>query len=278
MDRLVLSLFPGVGLLDAQFEAEGFCVVRGPDPVWGGDIRRFAPPGRVFQGIIGGPPCQDFSSARRTAPTGEGVELLAEFARVVDAAGPDWWLCENVPRVPDVVAAGYLVQRLDIDQAWYSGVSRLRHVQFGRRDGASIGPLEIPRGDRCKDPEPGAMASDGRSFSDLCRLQGLPDGFNLPGFTDKGRKRAVGNGVPCVLGRVLAQAVRRVVHNEGPGGAELPTYDTGRRRCSECERVIGPQAVTCSQRCRKVRSRKACAASVLAYRSGVRGQEVGGSQ
>ena len=33
---LVLSLFPGIGLLDMAFEAEGFCVVRGPDLLWGG--------------------------------------------------------------------------------------------------------------------------------------------------------------------------------------------------------------------------------------------------
>jgi len=28
---LVLSLFPGIGLLDRAFEEEGFCIVRGPD-------------------------------------------------------------------------------------------------------------------------------------------------------------------------------------------------------------------------------------------------------
>jgi hypothetical protein len=44
---LVLSLFPGIGLLDMAFEEEGFCVVRGPDPLWGGDVRLFhAPAGR----------------------------------------------------------------------------------------------------------------------------------------------------------------------------------------------------------------------------------------
>lgn len=36
MTQLVLSLFPGVGLLDMAFEEEGFCVVRGPDLLWGG--------------------------------------------------------------------------------------------------------------------------------------------------------------------------------------------------------------------------------------------------
>ena len=52
---VVLSLFPGIGLLDQAFEEEGFCVVRGPDLLWGGDIRRFHPPAGVFDGIIGGP-------------------------------------------------------------------------------------------------------------------------------------------------------------------------------------------------------------------------------
>jgi len=28
---LVLSLFPGIGLLDMAFEQEGFCIVRGPE-------------------------------------------------------------------------------------------------------------------------------------------------------------------------------------------------------------------------------------------------------
>lgn len=33
---LVLSIFPGIGLLDRAFEEEGFCIVRGPDLLWGG--------------------------------------------------------------------------------------------------------------------------------------------------------------------------------------------------------------------------------------------------
>jgi antitoxin component of MazEF toxin-antitoxin module len=35
---LVLSLFSGIDLLGRRFEAEGFCVVRGLDIIWGGDI------------------------------------------------------------------------------------------------------------------------------------------------------------------------------------------------------------------------------------------------
>ena len=100
--KLVLSLFPNVGLLDMAFEELGFCVLRGPDLLWGGDIRRFNPPAGVFWGVIGGPPCQDFSSLRRIAPTGYGVEMLEQFARCVTEAQPEWWLMENVARVPSV--------------------------------------------------------------------------------------------------------------------------------------------------------------------------------
>lgn len=46
MENLILSLFPGVGLLDKGFEEEDFCVVRGPDVLWGAmsrdSIRRSA--------------------------------------------------------------------------------------------------------------------------------------------------------------------------------------------------------------------------------------------
>src|SRR5207244_8841730 len=84
---LVLSLFPGIGLLDMAFEQEGFCVVRGPDVLWGGDIRRFHPPAAKFDGIIGGPPCQMFSSLiRLVIANGHKPRfgnLIPEFERCV---------------------------------------------------------------------------------------------------------------------------------------------------------------------------------------------------
>lgn len=60
MEIIVLSIFPGIDLLGCGFEAEGYCVVRGPDLLWGGDIRRFHVPAGRFNGIIAG-----FSSGRR---------------------------------------------------------------------------------------------------------------------------------------------------------------------------------------------------------------------
>ena len=57
---LILSIFPGIDLLGRAFEEvwPEACIVRGPDLLWGGDIRTFHPPAGVFDGIIGGPPCQ----------------------------------------------------------------------------------------------------------------------------------------------------------------------------------------------------------------------------
>ncbi|MCX6902818.1 MAG: DNA cytosine methyltransferase, partial [Verrucomicrobia bacterium] len=103
----MLSLFPGIDLLGRGFELEGFCIVRGPDLLWGGDIRAFHPPAGRFEGVIGGSPCQDFSRARRNEPSGQGLAMLAEFVRVVETARPEWFLLENVPTVPSVAAAGY---------------------------------------------------------------------------------------------------------------------------------------------------------------------------
>ena len=72
--QVVLSLFPGIGLLDRAFEERGFSVVRGPDVLWGGDIANFhVPPGR-FDGVIGGPPCKRFSRLRHLIEA-NGYEL-----------------------------------------------------------------------------------------------------------------------------------------------------------------------------------------------------------
>lgn len=81
MNRLVLSTFPGLGLLDRAFEELGFVVVRGPDLLWGGDMRRFRCPRGVFAGLIGGPPCQKGSTAGNIIGT-EADDLIPEFVGI----------------------------------------------------------------------------------------------------------------------------------------------------------------------------------------------------
>lgn len=95
MSGLVLSIFPGIGLLDMAFEEAGFCVVRGPDLLWGGDIRRFHPPPGRFDGLIGGPPCQKHSIASQIAGT-DAIDLIPEFLRIKREAQPNWLVMENV--------------------------------------------------------------------------------------------------------------------------------------------------------------------------------------
>jgi DNA (cytosine-5)-methyltransferase 1 len=144
---LVLSLFPGAGLLDAGFTQAGFAVVRGPDTLLGQDIRRLTLTGideSRFEGIIAGPPCQDFSRARRRPPSGHGLAMLEELARLITEAQPAWFLVENVPGIPTLAFDSYTNQRFNLFASDFGLPHRRnRSFQFGSRSGRS---LTIPRG------------------------------------------------------------------------------------------------------------------------------------
>lgn len=208
--QLVLSLFPGIDLFGKGFEEEGYCVTRGPDPLFGGDVRDFHVPAGRFDGIIGGPPCPDFSRARRTAPTGYGLEMIGEYSRVVTEAQPLWWLMENVPGVPDVRIDGYSHQRLDLNAREVGlNQNRHRHFQFGHRDGLLISVQRLPKlsmFESCCTASEGSQIGR-RDWERFCRLQGLSDGIELDQLTLSARYRAVGNAVPVPMARALARAV-----------------------------------------------------------------------
>jgi DNA (cytosine-5)-methyltransferase 1 len=145
MNELVLSLFPGIGLLDRAFEEEGYCIVRGPDVLWGGDIRRFHPPAGVFAGVIGGPPCQPFSQlvhiVRANGYEPRHGNLIPEFERVVAEAQPDWFIMEEVPAASLPSVAGYIVRDLVLNNRWVGGTqNRERRFSFGTRDGRRLLP------------------------------------------------------------------------------------------------------------------------------------------
>jgi len=237
----VLSLFPGIGLLDLAFEEQGFCVVRGPDLLWGGDIQRFTPPTGKFDGVIGGPPCQAFSRLRHMVEqNGYAVapDLIPEFNRVVAAAAPAWFLMENVNGAYEPIVPGYIVRSEMVADHWCGGeTSRLRRFSFGTRDARAlrIETLALHR----PDPVQAALASGGsravpvaiggsgkrkpqglmrgrgyktnRDFRQHVRLQGLPEDFDLPGFTQTAKIKAIGNGVPMAMGRAVARAVKVAV-------------------------------------------------------------------
>lgn len=271
MTELVLSLFPGIGLLDRGFEGAGFSVVRGPDTVWGGDIKRFHVPAGHFSGVIGGPPCQKFSLANRNRDITGGMELVNEFLRVIAEADPDWALMENVVGSPIVTAPGLVTQIFTLDASHVgSEQHRLRKFHFFHKAGTPelvIG-RDMPGCDMpgCDAPAlrdtletvPGpvtiqrtCMASEGkranrRTWSEFCKLQGLPDGFDLPGFTMVEKYRAVGNGVPLAMASALANAIR---------GRDRGV--TPHRVCAcGCGQFVTGRALTANPACRKREQRK----------------------
>ncbi len=252
MTQLILSLFPGVGLLDSAFEQEGFCVVRGPDVLWGGDIRRFHSPAGRFDGVIGGPPCQAFSSlshiVRHNGHEPKFGNLIPEFERVASEALPAWFLMENVPRAPLPCVDGYATDSFLLDNNWLGEErGRLRRWSFGVRGPAiiKISPEikalwperraavvgghsgTLSRIDKRRVGKPnsvreyrtgtsciGMNSKSGWAFSDIKKGQGLPEDYDLPGFTIEGKCKAVGNGVPLAMGRAIARAVREVFSHE----------------------------------------------------------------
>lgn len=233
---LVLSLFPGIGLLDMGFEAEGFCVVRGPNLLWGGDIKRFHPPTGRFNGVIGGSPCQRFTRlAALIRHNGYELaeDLVPEFERVVAEASPQWFLHENVRGAPIPSVPGYLVDPRILNARWLGEEqSREHRMSFGTHDGrrldisTSCAALEHPRW------SPRVLASGGTSgclgprrhkkhrtdlhrrlrsssyFETAKRLQGLSADFDLPAFKVEEKIRALGNAVPLPLGLAVARGVK----------------------------------------------------------------------
>lgn len=241
---LILSLFPGIDLLGRGFEAEGYCVVRGPDLIWGGDVRAFSTPPNRFDGVIAGSPCQDFSRKRRAPPTGNGLAMLAELSRIILEAQPDWWLLENVPTVPNVAISGYTVQRFDLN-ARECGMrqSRSRHFQFGSKRGLVLIPeRQKPVGKSesiCLATE--GRTKDRRDWGDYCELQGLPRDFSLPGMSTAARYAAVGNGVPIPMARVIARAIR---------AAHVRSEDVKLCACG-CGRILEGKQLSALPACRK---------------------------
>lgn len=224
---LVLSLFPGIGLLDMAFEEEGFCVVRGPDLLWGGDIKRFHPPAGLFDGVIGGPPCQAHSPLmwlnRHQGIAPKHPDMTPEFERAVTAAAPEWFLMENSPFVPTPAVDGYHVTRNVLNNRWLGEVqNRERVFCFGARQPTRL--MIETAALEAFDSEPAVLASEltkgkppgtrqrsprKRTLSELAVLQGLPPDFlSEAPFTVEGKCRVIGNGVPLAMGRAIAKAVR----------------------------------------------------------------------
>ena len=227
MGGLVLSLFPGIGLLDMAFEEEGFCVVRGPDLLWGGDIKRFHPPAGVFDGVIGGPPCQAFSKASAIIGPNKD-DLIPEFVRCAIEADPAWVVMENVRQAaghPAVPKDWHPVKLRD----WDCGGETARVRFFWCWPFYMLEPSPRPG-----QPAYSVMATTWkRGSSQYVRDKGfLPGNLSveeygrLQGATAVARRlmehrsskafavTVLGNGVPLSMGKEVARAVKRAIQKE----------------------------------------------------------------
>jgi len=234
MNNLVLSLFPGIGLLDRAFEETGFCVVRGPDVLWGGDVKLFHPPAGVFDGVIGGPPCQCFSRLKTLNPLAglRTPNLIPDFCRCVGEAQPMWWLMENVVEASAPMVDGYVVSVLDVWDCDVGGMTlRRRRFWFGSHCGRELSVERLPgvlfparavtRNVRIPKARHfaraamhggGVLPGDGEmaTIEHVCELQGLPGSFPRQGpFRIEALRLMLGNGVPLAMGRAIARAVQR---------------------------------------------------------------------
>lgn len=246
-NRLLIELFPGISLLGKGFEQAGYCVLRAPDSIWGGDVRQFNPIPLTAEGMMGGPPCPPFSAKTRNPDKQAGIEMLMEFGRCVQTAQPDWWLMENVAGVPDFKIKGYTWQRIDLHAAQF-GIpqNRLRHFQFGSRHNKAI-VLDRPPVRR-QNLKPCVLATDGTrgsskpDWQEFVQLQGLPADFKLDArvFTLAGRYRMVGNGVPVPMGYALATAIQHA-----------PDASTLKLCACTCGRTITGKQQTATAACRK---------------------------
>ncbi len=223
MSGLVLSLFPGIGMLDHGFELEGFCVVRGPDLIWGGDVKTFTPPAGVFDGVIGGPPCQSFSSignVNRARYGDQSVmpDCIPEFSRILTAASPRWWLMENSPRayspVPGASEFEFDLQWLDHEQSrrrkfWCS--HDLRPHIFGEVPALlapDAGTEPTVSAKEMVDWKGSRQRHGPRTLAEMLRLQGLPTAWmDHQPWTMEAKKKMVGNGVAIPMARALARAI-----------------------------------------------------------------------
>lgn len=220
---LVLSLFPGIGLLDMAFEHEGFCVVRGPDLIFGSDVRRFHVPSGKFDGVIGGPPCQAFwggmaNLSRMVEMQGKEHSfgnLIPEFVRLVREASPKWWVMENVMGAPEPDLPGCL--SLVLNNRWLgesqnrkrrfsSNLALASCIQFAALENIDWSPAVLASAGAPKRRDGKRIGYD---LAGAIKAQGLPEDFlKYSPFTEVAKRKVIGNGVPLPMGRAIARAVK----------------------------------------------------------------------
>ncbi|MCY7357776.1 MAG: DNA cytosine methyltransferase [Rudanella sp.] len=135
----VIDLFAGCGGLSMGFEKADFEVVAAYDnwkescevyaanfnhPIFQKDLSALQNTElfREWQPdmIIGGPPCQDFSSAGKRDETLGRADLTLTYARIISDVRPEWFVMENVERIQK---SSILQEAIDVFKASGYGIS-----------------------------------------------------------------------------------------------------------------------------------------------------------
>lgn len=160
----VIDIFCGCGGLSYGFEKEGFQIVRAFDH-WDAAVRvyndNFSHPAEKAdaydltaeylksfapQIIIGGPPCQDYSSAGKRDEGLGRADLTRRYAELVAQVRPKWFVMENVDRIQKSTTlplaidiyrkAGYGLTQVVLDAALCGAPQkRKRYFLIGELDG-----------------------------------------------------------------------------------------------------------------------------------------------
>jgi DNA (cytosine-5)-methyltransferase 1 len=214
---VAVDLFCGAGGLSLGFEQAGFDVVAGVEydavhaavhmfnfprcvvicadaaTVTARAVRDAARVGSALHGrdwdgdidvVIGGPPCQGFSTGGKRAFDDPRNQLVREYARLVGGLRPRYFVMENVPGIASVVAGeaanaprliellveelesfGYQVLPPRALNACHFGVpqDRQRVILVGSRNGET--PARLPSAITNGRPRSGALSTDGAAGS-----------------------------------------------------------------------------------------------------------------
>jgi DNA (cytosine-5)-methyltransferase 1 len=110
----------------------------------------------TLEGLIGGPPCQGFSSIGRKNPNDERNDLFGHFMRLVAETRPAFFLAENVPGILQSQNAAVLKKALrkvpthyhflapiEVDASLYGAPTNRTRVFFIGVDGRRLPPLQV---------------------------------------------------------------------------------------------------------------------------------------